>query len=330
MNQKTCSMQRRLFFAVLAILAAACVQAADASKVRVGYINNVQSAVLVHLRSLQNEEKLDIDLVPFTRYPDVQKALSVDSVDIGVIAPNGLPAAVAQGDRNVIGVLDLVFGGNSFVVRKQVNIQKFQDLKGKRVGLAEGGISWMMFVMLLDKHGMTYNDIRAVNFSGATDMVSALRRGDVDVVDLWEPFVAEIVSAGFGYKTPAVNFRETPLAAMNGLLGASRQFAQKNEDALVKVLKLVLKGERQLENDKNLWISIVRGYSKLDDPTIKLALASINYGGPQLSLSKMDSVATFIFKAGIVKNDVTGKLGENVNPRFLARAVGKSEAAVLK
>ncbi|TAK82036.1 MAG: ABC transporter substrate-binding protein [Betaproteobacteria bacterium] len=321
-------MKRLLSFAICAMFAIGSAQAAD--KVRVGYINNVQSAVLAHLKSIQKDENLDIELVPFTRYPDVQKALSVNSVDVGVIAPNGLPAAVAQGDRNVIGVLDLVFGGNSFVVRKEVNVQKFHDLKGKRIGLAEGGISWMMFVMLLDKYGMSYNDIQAVNFSGATDMVTALKRGDVDVVDLWEPFVAEIVAAGFGYKTPAVNFRETPLAAMNGLLGASREFARKNDDALVRTLRLVLKGERQLESDRNLWIGIVRGYSKLDDATIKLALGGINYGGPQLSLSKMDRVATFIFKAGIVKQDVTGKLGENVNPRFLARAVGKSEAAVLK
>jgi len=321
---------RVLSFVVLAVLAMGGVQAAGPAKVRVGYINNVQSAVLAHLESIAKDESLDIELVPFTRYPDVQKALSVASVDVGVIAPNGLPAAVAQGDRNVVGVLDLVFGGNSFVVRNEVTVKRFQDLKGKRVGLAEGGISWMMFVMLLDKHGMSYGDIRAVNFSGATDMVLALKRGDVDVVDLWEPFVAEIVGAGFGYKTPAVNFRETPLAAMNGLLGASRRFAQQNEEALVRTLRLVLKGERQLENDKNLWVDIVRGYSKLDDATIKLALEGINYGGPQLSLSKMDSVATFIFKAGLVKNDVTGKLGENVDARFLARAVGKSEAAVLK
>src|SRR5215210_4014660 len=130
------------------------VQAADPARVRVGYINNVQSAVLVHIKALAKEENLDIELVPFTRYPDVQKALSVNSVDIGVIAPNGLPTAVAQGDRNVIAVLDLVYGGNSFVIRKGVNVQNFRDLKGKRLGLAEGGISWMMFVMLLDKNGM--------------------------------------------------------------------------------------------------------------------------------------------------------------------------------
>jgi sulfonate transport system substrate-binding protein len=321
---------RVLSVAVVAILAIVNVQAAEPAKVRVGYINNVQSAVLAHLKSIAKDENLDIELVPFTRYPDVQKALSVDSVDVGVIAPNGLPAAVAQGDRNVIGVLDLVYGGNSFVVRNDVKVKRFQDLKGKRVGLAEGGISWMMFVMLLDKYGMSYADIRAVNFSGATDMVIALKRGDVDVVDLWEPFVAEIVGAGFGYKTPAVNFRETPLEAMNGLLGASKRFSQKNDEALVRTLRLILKGERQLENDRNLWVEIVRGYSKLDDATIKLALEGINYGGPQLSLSKMDRVATFIFKAGLVKNDVTGKLGENVDARFLARAVGKSEAAVLK
>jgi hypothetical protein len=32
----------------------------------------------------------------------------------------------------------------------------------------------------------------------------------------------------------------------------------------------------------------------------------------------------------MVRNDVTGKLGENVNARFLARAEGKNEGEVLK
>jgi hypothetical protein len=85
-----------------------------------------------------------------------------------------------------------------------------------------------------------------------------------------------------------------------------------------------------MEADQALWISLVRGYSNLDDATIKSALAGIRYGGPQLSLSKLDAVARFIFKVGMARNDVTGKLGENVNARFLARAEGKNESEVLK
>jgi sulfonate transport system substrate-binding protein len=304
--------------------------AADVAKVRVGYINNVQSAVLVHLQTLAKEENLEIELAPFTRYPDVQKALAVDSVDIGVIAPNGLPAAVAQGDRNVIAVMDLVYGGNSMVVRKGVQINEFADLKGKRIGLAEGGISWMMFMMLLEQHKVPYTDIQALNFSAATDAVNALKHGDMDVVDLWEPFVSQAVASGYGYATPVVNYRETVLAAMNGLLGASRTFARAHAEALVGTLKLILKAEKQLENDQQLWVNLVRGYSNLDDTTIKSALAGIKYGGPQLSRSKLDAVATFIFNVGMAKNDVTGKLGENVDARFLARAEAKSEAEVLK
>ena len=86
-----------LSLAIFAAIAIGSVQAAEPAKVRVGYINNVQSAVLAHLKTIQKDENLDIELIPFTRYPDVQKALSVNSVDVGVIAPNGLPAAVAQG-----------------------------------------------------------------------------------------------------------------------------------------------------------------------------------------------------------------------------------------
>src|SRR5262249_44496464 len=95
--------------AVLLSLGGEGPRAAQGAKVRVDYINNVQSAALVHLKSLSQEENLDVEL--FARYPDVQKALAVDSVDVGVIAPNGLPAAVAQGDRNVIAIMDLVYGG---------------------------------------------------------------------------------------------------------------------------------------------------------------------------------------------------------------------------
>jgi sulfonate transport system substrate-binding protein len=305
-------------------------QAAEPAKVRVGYINNTQSAVLVEMKALAKEENLDIDLIPFTRYPDVQRALAVNSVDVGVIAPNGLPTAVAQGDRNVIAVMDLAYGGDAMIVRNGVSVQKFQDLKGKRIGMAEGGIAWMMFVMLLDKNGMTYNDIKAVNFSAATDMVNAIKRGDVDAVGLWEPFLTQTVVEGYGNITPVVNYRETSLASMNSILGASKAFASEHADALVAALRVVLKGEQKLESDHKIWINIVRGYSNLDDATINRALAGIQYGGPQLSGSKLDAIATFIVKTGIVKNDMTGKLSENVDARFLARAAGKSEAEVLK
>lgn len=304
--------------------------AADPVKVRVAYINNIQSAVLLHMKALAKEENLEIDLVPFTRYPDVQKALAVNSVDIGPIAPNGLPAAVAQGDRNVLAVLDLVYGGDALVIRNGVNIQKFSDLKGKRIGVAEGGIAWIMFVMLLEKNGMSYSDVKTANFGGATDMVSALKRGDMDAVTLWEPFIAELVAGGFGTTTRAANFADTPLGAMNGILGASKAFAGKHPDALVGSLRLILKGEEQLQKDRQLWTNIVRGYSNLSDDVLKRALSDIRYAGPYLSRTKLDAAASFLYKAGIAKNDVTGKLGETVDASFLARAVGKSEAQVLK
>lgn len=304
--------------------------AADPVKVRVAYINNIQSAALLHTKTLAKEENLDIELIPFTRYPDVQKALAVNSVDLGPVAPNGIPAAVAQGDRNVIAVKDLVYGGDSILVRKGLDVKKFSDLKGKRVGVAEGGIGWIMFVMLLEKNGMSYADIQASNFSSATDILNALKRGDTDAVNLWEPFVSEAVAAGYAYAPRDLDFKDTALAAMNGTLGASRAFASKHPDALVGAIRLVLKAEEQLQKDRELWIKIVRGYSKLSDDILKHSLAGIRYAGPHLSQKKLDAAAAFLFKAGIAKTDVTGKLGDTVDARYLARAVGKSEAQVLQ
>ena len=183
-------------------------QAADPAKVRVGYINNTQSAVLVEMKALAKEK---------SRYrPHPVHALSRRAEGSrrqqrgrGHGVPNGPPTAVAQGDRNVIAVMDLAYGGDSLVVRKGVSVQKFQDLKGKRIGLAEGGIAWMMFVMLLDKNGVDANDIQAVNFGAATDLVNALKRGDVDAVDVWEPFLTQTIAEGYGDATSAVDYSET-------------------------------------------------------------------------------------------------------------------------
>lgn len=305
-------------------------QAADPAKVRVAFINNIQSAVLLRLQSLGKEQNLAVELIPFTRYPDVQKALAVNSVDIGPIAPNGLPAAVAQGDRNVLAVLDLVYGGDALVIRSGVNANKLADLKGKRIGVAEGGIAWIMFVMLLERNGMSYGDVKTANFGGATDMVSALKRGDMDAVNLWEPFIAEAVAGGFGKTSPAFDFANTPLGGMNGILGASRAFATQHPDSLVTSIRLILRAEGDLEKNRQLWTQTVRGYSNLSDNVLKQALSGIRYAGPTLSLSKLNAAATFLYKAGIAKTDVTGKLGDTVNPRFLAKATGKSEAEVLK
>lgn len=320
----------RALVLLLSVLGFGPAVAADPVKVRVGYINNIQSAALLEAKNLGKEENLDIDLVPFTRYPDVQKALAVNSIDLGPVAPNGIPAAVAQGDRNVIAVLDLVYGGDAVVIRKGVNVQKFSDLKGKKVGVAEGGIAWIMFVMLLEKNGMSYADVQTANFGGATDMVSALKRGDMDAVNLWEPFITEAVSGGFGTTIKAIAFADTPLGGMNGMLGASRAFASKQSPALVSAIKLVLKAEDRLQKDRALWTKIVRGYSNLSDEVLKRALTDIRYAGPALSRTKLDATATFLFKAGIAKTDVTGKLGDTVDARYLARATGKKEAEVLK
>ena len=46
--------------------------------------------------------------------------------------------------------------------------------------------------MLLEQHKLPYTDIKALNFTAATDAVNALKHGDMDVVDLWEPFVSQV------------------------------------------------------------------------------------------------------------------------------------------
>ena len=134
-------------------------------------------------------------------------------------------------------------------------MQKFQDLKAKRIGVAEGGIAWMMFVMLLEKNGMTYNDIQAANFSAPTDMVNAIKRGDMDAVDLWEPFVTQTVVEGYANISPVVNYNETPPWLDERRPRGEQGIRDRAAGCTGRGnLRVVLKSEQQIEKDHQIWV----------------------------------------------------------------------------
>ena len=75
------------------------------------------------------------------------------------------------------------------VIRKGVTVQKWSDLSGKRVGIAPGSTVWFQFAAMLDEVGVPYNSLIPVNIQGGgTSFHIALRRGDIDVAIIWEPF----------------------------------------------------------------------------------------------------------------------------------------------
>jgi ABC-type nitrate/sulfonate/bicarbonate transport system substrate-binding protein len=76
----------------------------------------------------------------------------------------------------------------AIVARKGSGIRAIEDLKGKRVGLAQAQTSDEYFKMVLARRGMRYGDVTIVNIMAPPALVPALKDGKVDAVVSWEPY----------------------------------------------------------------------------------------------------------------------------------------------
>ena len=78
----------------------------------------------------------------------------------------------------------------AIVARKDSGIRpgSIEDLKGKRVGLAQAQTSDEYFKMVLSRRGMKYEDVTIVNIMAPPALAPALKDGKVDAVVSWEPF----------------------------------------------------------------------------------------------------------------------------------------------
>ena len=78
----------------------------------------------------------------------------------------------------------------AIVARKDSGIRpgNIEDLKGKRVGLAQAQTSDEYLKMVLARRNMKYEDVTIVNIMAPPALAPALKEGKVDAVVSWEPF----------------------------------------------------------------------------------------------------------------------------------------------
>lgn len=142
-----------------------------------------------------------------------------NQLDIGLTNPGVIKSEVEKGTfgKEQIFILAAGHGGLShLVVRKDSNIQKFTDLKGKRVGMGEPGSGVQVQSKLgLQLHGMTEADVQSMPL-GYEEMVDALKNKRTDAVFLnGGPPVAAVIEAATSVGVRIVPYDEAALAKLD-------------------------------------------------------------------------------------------------------------------
>ena len=197
----------------------------------------------------------------------------------------------------------------AIVARKGSGIRPgaIEDLKGKRVGLAQAQTSDEYFKMVLARRGVRYDEVTIVNIMAPPALAPALKEGKVDAVVSWEPFNTIVldqvpesyaVIRGGGHLSyimvatahdPTIQSDPKVLRAFVAGLAQASQYTRRNRDEAVEIfakwvpgidVTVGKKAVRHISYDPRVSGAVMRAFEAAEDDILKNTLK----GAPRLGI----------------------------------------------
>jgi NitT/TauT family transport system substrate-binding protein len=228
----------------------------------IGYIdtsiNGVGVIAAANKLDLWKKAGIDAKLIPFTNGPTQIQAMAAGSLDVGYIG-GGAVWMPASGQAVIITPNEASFG-DYVLARPGIGIKTIKDLRGRKVGVPDGGSGEMILAMALDANGMTFKDIQRIPLD-PPNVVSAFVSGQIDAAGIFSPLVQEIRARVPGTLLLANN-RDFPNAEFVGAWVASKQAIAGKSEAVVRFLEVWQQvNDYRLKNTKDVvqWASAASG-----------------------------------------------------------------------
>lgn len=133
----------------------------------------------------------EIDYKQFTSGPPMMEALGSGAIHVGYVGNTPPIIAAASGSEfKVVQAVSYGGEGDAILVPKDSDITSVDQLKGKKIAVAEGSSANYNLVAQLDKVGLSYDDVEIQNLQPA-DALAAFSQGHLDAWVTWEPYVSQ-------------------------------------------------------------------------------------------------------------------------------------------
>lgn len=258
--------------AVTPFLFSSPLSAQDAKVINFGIQNNFPGALGIIWARLKIYEPfgLNVNLIYLPDGRTVRDTMIARQTDVGTMQMTPFLAGASAGQFAAIAK---VYVGDSagMLVKKDGNIKKVEDLRGKKVSITLGSTTGNAFTeKVAPSFGLKKGDYTVVNMA-VPDQVGALAAGQVDAICGPEPYLTMGVVENIG----RVLLRFGDWEPSPNVLTVSRGFLEERPDDVVKVLQSWLKALDMWNNEPDkVANSLVQtfqeaGYKKLTIDMIK-------------------------------------------------------------
>ena len=239
----------------------------------------------------------------FPAGPQMLEALAVGAVDYGFVG--NTPPIFAQSagkDLTYVGYEVTADESLALVVPQQSQIQKLEDLKGKRIALQKGSKAHEFLSKILAKAGLGWTDIQPIWLPPA-DARAAFDKKSVDAWAVWDPFLAAAQLHGEAKViTKTGDFDKT-----YSFYVANPKFIQAHPQATAGLLKALNEADQWIIKNQDLALGVYQKNTGLDAEVAKLAFERRLKPNPTLPLTPeviqaQQNIADEFQRLGLIPN----------------------------
>ncbi len=279
--------RRHYLMATGAILAAslAPARAQGAVTIRQGFQTNMWGMPTYYLMRTGLLEKRGMKIEEFA-VPSgnlTMQQMVARQVDFGTYAGPSFIIGNARGGIIAVAVIETVGKTIRVMGRKDLNLMKIEDLRGKKVANQTGSSTGNIFVdQLGPKHGLKKGDYQEVRMN-VNDMVAALAARTVDAMVCVEPYNA--IAEADGIANTIMDFSSVDNLPV--FMAATPEFVEKHPDTIVAYLRTWLEVASDFRDNPKKIADVVysfytsKGYTMPRDVFMKaMATVEVNPGFP--------------------------------------------------
>ena len=259
--------------------------AAASTTIRQGYQTNIWGMPTYYLLKSGYLEKHEIAVEDFA-VPSgnlTMQQMVARQVDLGTYAGQSFIIGNAKGGLIAVAVIEHVGKTARVTARKDLNIAKIEELRGRRIANQTGSSVGNVFVdTIMPQHGLNKGDYVEVRMD-VNNMVAALAAKTVDAMLNVEPYNVIAVADGIG--TDLMDF--SAVDPMPVFMAATPDFVQSKPDVLIAYLKAWLDVAKDFKNSPQKVADVIykfyadKGYTmSLDTFTKALSRVEVNPGFP--------------------------------------------------
>jgi ABC-type nitrate/sulfonate/bicarbonate transport system substrate-binding protein len=292
--------------ALLVACAPAAQQAATTSspiKLSLGRGTGAAASALLILADEQGYLKaqgLDVTIRDFPSNADAASALVAGDIQGAIPSATIVNSLLGRAvDFKILAAVSRSPRDAKVIVAADIN--KPEDLKGKKVAMVAGSSSEMVIGLYLKRGGLTLNDVEVIK-ADAPEIVAIMSRGEAQAFDLWEPFPTRTLELmGNKAKIAGVSEDFGVQATLHQIM--SGQFLASNPDAGVRLMKAYLQAEKFYKDSPQQSVEILakRNNLSVDDARTQLANSVFAVAADDAMLGELKTDAQWQVEIGRLK-----------------------------